>query len=60
MCQPASSARSGADDGEEANSPLAALDTSPVPRTTITWLHFLQRILKTFPRTFSSAMEYLA
>src|SRR5262249_4320169 len=23
------------------------------------WLHFLQRILKTFPRTFSSAMEYL-
>jgi hypothetical protein len=23
-------------------------------------LHFLQRILKTLPRTFSSAMEYFA
>jgi hypothetical protein len=26
----------------------------------ITLLHFLQRILKVLPRTFSSAMEYLA
>jgi hypothetical protein len=23
------------------------------------WLHFLQRILKTFPRTLSSEIEYL-
>src|SRR5580692_3793788 len=29
------------------------------PRTTMMWLHFLQRILKTLPRTFSSAIEYL-
>ena len=30
------------------------------PRTTITLLHFLQRILKTLPRTLSSEMEYFA
>ena len=29
------------------------------PRTTMMWLHFLQRILKTFPRTLSSEIEYL-
>src|SRR5262245_4493393 len=31
---------------------------SVVPRTTMMWLHFLQRILKTLPRTLSSEMEY--
>src|SRR5450432_986156 len=30
-----------------------------VPRTTMMWLHFLHRILKTFPRTLSSEIEYL-
>src|SRR6185295_14818098 len=30
------------------------------PRTTMTSLHFLQRILNTFPATFSSAIEYFA
>ena len=29
------------------------------PRTTMMWLHFLQRILKTLPRTLSSEIEYL-
>ena len=29
-------------------------------RTSMMWLHFLQRILRIFPRTFSSLMEYLA
>ncbi len=40
----------------------AAAVSTPVdspPRTTMMWLHFLQRILKTLPRTFSSAIEYL-
>src|SRR4029453_10220874 len=31
-----------------------------VERTTMMWLHFLQRILKALPRTLSSEIEYLA
>ena len=46
-CQPPSAAGAAA---SGADSP---------PRTTMMWLHFLQRILKTLPRTFSSAIEYL-
>ena len=38
--------------------PLLRLPVSP-PRTTMMWLHFLQRILKTLPRTLSSEIEYL-
>src|ERR1700754_3614366 len=37
----------------------AAAAASFVPRTTMMWLHFLQRILKTLPRTLSSEIEYL-
>jgi hypothetical protein len=38
---------------------VAEAAASFVPRTTMMWLHFLQRILKTFPRTLSSEIEYL-
>src|SRR5450755_3371070 len=48
-CQPPSAAGAAAASGPP---------VSP-PRTTMMWLHFLQRILKTLPRTFSSAIEYL-
>src|SRR6185503_7402990 len=50
MCQPPSAAAAaGAADASSCDSP---------PRTTMMWLHFLQRILKTFPRTLSSEIEY--
>src|SRR3954464_1607220 len=48
MCQPPSDAGCAA----------ASVAASP-PRTTMMWLHFLQRILKTLPRTLSSEIEYL-
>src|SRR5215831_16280483 len=48
-CQPPSAAGAAAASGPP---------DSP-PRTTMMWLHFLQRILKTFPRTLSSEIEYL-
>ena len=35
-------------------------DASPPVFTTMTWLHFLQRILNALPWTLSSAIEYLA
>ena len=53
-----SGAEAAADENSFAGAPLA--ETSPEPRTTMTWPHFLQRILKTLPRTFSSAIEYFA
>ena len=37
----------------------AASSCDSPPRTTMMWLHFLQRILKTLPRTLSSEIEYL-
>jgi hypothetical protein len=51
MCQPPSPAAA-------AGAAAASSCPSP-PRTTMMWLHFLQRILKTFPRTLSSEIEYL-
>src|SRR5450432_2006552 len=51
-CQP-SAAATGTTAG------VGAADASFVPRTTMMWLHFLHRILKTFPRTLSSEIEYL-
>src|SRR5204863_9146406 len=40
--------------------PSATGIDAEVDRTTMMWLHFLQRILKAFPRTLSSEIEYLA
>jgi hypothetical protein len=44
---------------------MAGLDpdeeaAASLERTTMMWLHFLQRILKALPRTLSSEIEYLA
>jgi hypothetical protein len=46
--------------GPEAEPPSATGIDAAVERTTMMWLHFLQRILKAFPRTLSSEIEYLA
>ena len=46
--------------GAGLGSAAASAAGAPPLLTTMMWLHFLHRILKAFPWTFSSAIEYLA